>query len=86
MLPNTPTPTGGITIALQVTERKGISYEEARAKQEESIAAIRLRRPEEFGAHMRLYLQPTWRIHFRPEFSFRRQLLPGVTLTAGSLG
>jgi 3-oxoacyl-[acyl-carrier protein] reductase len=37
-------------MALQVTEREGISYEEARARQVESIAAKRMGRPEEFGA------------------------------------
>ena len=37
-------------MALQVTEREGISYEEARARQVESIAARRMGRPEEFGA------------------------------------
>ncbi|XSC47428.1 hypothetical protein ACF1BQ_019245 [Bradyrhizobium sp. RDT10] len=59
--------------------RENISYEEARTKQVESIAAKRLGDPKEFGATC-AFLQRLCRFHVGPKHSSRRRLVSGIDM------
>jgi 3-oxoacyl-[acyl-carrier protein] reductase len=59
---------------------KGITYEQARAEIEASIAARRMGRPEEFGDACAYLCSGPGRLHLRPEPATRRRLLPGPRL------
>ena len=69
-------------------DREGITYEEARARMADTIAAKRLGRTSEFGANLRVPVQRPRRLHLGRQPAPRRRQLsrPGLTDSERCLG